>query len=439
MRSLILFALLFAAIPFVFGRPWLGGLLWTWLGMMNPQRLTFGSAYDFPFSMIVAIVTVLALLFSRTPKRFPVTLVTVILITFVIWMTVTTLFALNPAYAWPQWQKVAKIQVMILVLMMVLQTPRHFNLLVWVIVLSLGFYGVKGGLFTILSGGKFMVLGPESSFIEGNTEISLALIMTLPLMHYLQLISTNKWVRHGLGAAMLLSAFAFIGSYSRGALLAGAAMAAFLWLKSRNKMMIGLLLVVATPLILLSMPDKWHDRMATIKTYEQDSSAMGRINAWYFARNVANDSPLVGGGFEIWEPQFFAKYAPNPADVHAAHSIYFAVLGEHGYVGLILFLGLWFFTWRTGSWIIRNTGQREDIKWASDMARMIQASLVGYFVGGAFLSLAYFDLPYNMLALLVLVRLHVEKVLAAEAAPMSGRSFGVYQAESVGGKTSSEA
>ena len=60
---------------------------------------------------------------------------------------------------------------------------------------------------------------------------------------------------------------------------------------------------------------------------------MGRINSWHMAFNVANDRPLVGGGFELYTPKTFARYAPNPEAIHSAHSVYFQILGEHGYVG----------------------------------------------------------------------------------------------------------
>jgi probable O-glycosylation ligase (exosortase A-associated) len=132
-------------------------------------------------------------------------------------------------------------------------------------------------------------------------------------------------------------------------------MVLFLWLKSSNKMTLGVLIVVMAPLMLLMMPSKWFDRIDTINTYEEDSSAMGRINAWKMATNLAMDRPLTGGGFEIYDPGVFMQYAPNPYDIHAAHSIYFQVLGEHGFVGLFLYLILGFLTWRTGTWIIKHT------------------------------------------------------------------------------------
>jgi probable O-glycosylation ligase (exosortase A-associated) len=126
------------------------------------------------------------------------------------------------------------------------------------------------------------------------------------------------------------------------------------------------------------------------------------------AVNVANDRSL-GGGFEIDTRRVFDRYAPDPTVVRAAHSIYFQMLGEHGYVGLALFLLLWILVWREASWIVRQTRSRSELRWMHDLARMTQVSLVAYFVGGAFLSLAYYDVPYNLVVVLVLTRSLVER------------------------------
>ena len=140
--------------------------------------------------------------------------------------------------------------------------------------------------------------------------------------------------------------------------------------------------------------------METIGSYEQDGSAMGRINAWYMTARLAGDR-FLGGGFAIYTPELFARYAPVGDDVHAAHSIYFQVLGEHGYVGLLLFLATGAFTFHAARSIRREAKGRADALWLFHLAGMAQVSLVGYAVGGAFLSLAYFDLPYNVLVVLV--------------------------------------
>ena len=144
------------------------------------------------------------------------------------------------------------------------------------------------------------------------------------------------------------------------------------------------------------MPESWHDRMATIETYEEDESAQGRLSAWTYMYEQALNSP-VGAGFEA--------YAGHSKD---AHSIYFETLGEHGFIGLGLFLMLGIFTWRSGGWVIRNVKNYEDMGWAGDLASMIQVSMMGYAVSGAFLGLAYFDLYYHLVALIVLLKMQVK-------------------------------
>src|SRR5208282_1672716 len=122
--------------------------------------------------------------------------------------------------------EVWKILLMLFVTMMLMQSKQRINQLVWVIAMSLAFYGVKGGIFTIINGGVYHVRGPEGSFIGGDNEMGLALIMTIPLLRYLQIITRNIWLRAFLAAAMILCAIATVGSQSRGALLGLCAMGA---------------------------------------------------------------------------------------------------------------------------------------------------------------------------------------------------------------------
>lgn len=225
----------------------------------------------------------------------------------------------------------------------------------------------------------------------------------VPLMFYLRSIVSQKWLKLALLGGIGLSTLSILGSHSRGAFLAIVVMVLFLWLKSQKKLFLGILIVAVLPLAIGFMPAEWTERMETIKTYDEDESAMGRINAWKVAINIANDRPLIGGGFELYTPKTFAKYAPNPLDIHSAHSIYFQMLGEHGYVGLILFLSIGFVGWLNGSRVIRLSRNNPEHKWAGDLARMIQVSLVGFAVGGLFVNIGYWEIHYYLiLALMVM-------------------------------------
>jgi probable O-glycosylation ligase (exosortase A-associated) len=135
---------------------------------------------------------------------------------------------------------------------------------------------------------------------------------------------------------------------------------------------------------------------------------MGRINAWWVAWHTALAYPL-GGGMSFQHDFLFERYGPYEQGVRAAHSIYFEILGNHGFLGLFLFVMIWVSAYFTAGWLRKNTTDIPEAQWAGQLGAMVQVSLVGYLVGGAFLSLPYFDLPYNLVLMVVLARAWVLK------------------------------
>jgi len=212
LRDIIVFALVFCSLPFIFRRPYIGILVWSWLAYMNPHRLTWGIAYTFPFSMVVGITMIVAVAISPEPKRIPWTPVTIAWLFFFLWTALTTQFALAPygaAIEWSRWWKICLISVFTL---MIMGARQRLELLVWVVSLSLGFYGVKGGIFALFTGSGFMIYGPPNSFVSDTTSLALALIMVFPLTWYLYLEARNRWIKSGLLAAMLLISEGFARS-----------------------------------------------------------------------------------------------------------------------------------------------------------------------------------------------------------------------------------
>ena len=405
MRDIAITLFIFGMILIILKRPWIGVMMWLWISVMSAQRFAFGFAYSFPFAASVGVATMLGMLNSKDQVKLPINATAVLLFLFPLWMSVTSLFAFEPAQAFNRWNSVMKIFIFLLVGASLINSRRHVDWMVWVIVFSVGFFGVKGGIFTILTGGANKVYGPPGDgFMSDNNAISAALVMTIPLMFYLRSIVASKLVKLALLGAAALSAMAVLGSQSRGAFLAVIAMLVFLWFKGKNKFISSIVLVLLVPVAIGFMPESWTSRMNTISTYEQDSSAMGRINAWTMAFNVANDRPLVGGGFELYSARTFAKYAPDPTDVHAAHSIYFQILGEHGYVGLALFLAIFIVGWFNASRILRMSRGKPDLLWAAHFASAIQVSLVGYAVGGMFINIGYWEIQYYEIVALMAVQ-----------------------------------
>jgi putative inorganic carbon (HCO3(-)) transporter len=210
MRDILVTLIVFGSLPFFFKEPYIGLLMWIWLSVMNPHTQGWGFATTFPFAAIIAATLLVSLLLTKKSKNLPVTPVTVTFLVFVAWINVSTVFALHPEFIYPQWIKVMKIMMMIVVTIMILKSKKHVQAFMWMLVFSLGYYGVKGGIFTITSGGQFRVWGPDNTFIGGNNEIALALVFCIPLMHYVQMTSSNKWLRRGLTVSMLLCGARFL-------------------------------------------------------------------------------------------------------------------------------------------------------------------------------------------------------------------------------------
>ncbi|WNM63976.1 putative O-glycosylation ligase, exosortase A system-associated [Candidatus Nitrospira neomarina] len=405
MRDALVILIVIGSLPFCFLKPWVGVLMWSWLGYMNPHRLTWGIASIFPFAQMVAVATLGGLFFSKERYRIPWNREFVLLILLWLVFFCSTMFAEYQEDAWNALGKVSKVLLMTFVTILVIQDREKIRWLLYVMALSIGYYGFKGGIWAVMTGGQYRVLGPEGSFMEGNTEIGLALVMILPILLFLRRDETRVWLRRTLLAFFVFSIVAILVTYSRGALLGLGAVLAVIFLKSRSKFLTLFLLALAIPVALEALPEKWFSRMDTIQTYEEDGSSMERINAWTMATRVGLDRPLLGAGFRAFTPEMYARYFPEAPNHRVdAHSIFFQVLAEHGFTGLALFAGLIVSSILSVRKMIRIAKDDPEQQWVLNYAQMLEASLVGYVVSGLFLSRSYFDLFYHLVAIVIILK-----------------------------------
>jgi len=395
LRDLSLFLVIFALLPFCFARPFVGVLAWTWLAFMNPHRLTWGVAWNFPFALLIGSTTLVGFVLSREPKRVPRTLGTGLILVLWLWMTLSTLFAHNPEGAATAWTMRSKIFLMLFVSLAVVRNRDRLKLWTLVTALSLGFYGLKGGIFVIATGGRYHVVGPAQTMLGGNNHLAAALNMTLPLLYYLYTEVRYGALRWLLPVTFFFSLLAVVGSYSRGAVLGLGVVLVMLVAKSRYKFIGAILGITCTLGVLAFLPGAWTKRVDTIATYQTDQSAMGRINAWRLAWRLALARPILGWGPEAMEDKglYDRFYADSPTrnDVHSA---YFQILSEGGFVTLGIWLSL-------ACWALVRLRQLEtafrnsEDRWIANYASMFQVGLVGYMICAAFLEQGFFDLFYH--------------------------------------------
>ncbi len=423
MRGLVLFIVFFSALPFIFlSGPFWGILMWYWISLMNPQQAVWGSVFGtFPYALIVAVATLLSWLMSRDEPKFPpLNKTTWLLVVLGIWISVTSVFGTGPANEiYDQWNLAEKMLLMTIVAFTLTTTRERLDQLIVVCSLSIAFWGIKGGLGSLLmSGGASKVYGPAASMIGDNNDLGVALTMVLPLLFYIR----DRFQRPSLKWPLLaLIGFTFLGdilTYSRGALVALLAMGGMLWWRSRRKLATAVLIAFAALAVWNFAPAPWLNRMGTIETYQQDASAENRIYVWHLAWDMAMKRPVTGGGVH-WS---FAPHTVNRIlgytglpplmRPRAPHSNWFQMLGDHGFVGLAIFIAVLISLATDARWLVRHSRGDPDLLWANNLGRMIQASLIGYCAGGSFATQALYDGFYA----LVIIGAAARRIVAAEIA-----------------------
>jgi probable O-glycosylation ligase (exosortase A-associated) len=462
MRDLLLFAILMGLVPVILMRPWIGILAWFWAGLMTPQFLTWGFMRTFPIAMLIGVVTLAGLVMTKDRRPMPMTREMVMMWMLVAYTAMTSYFAVNSSGAWEFWQHLMKILIITFITPMLIYGSRRIILLLLVITFSLAFYGFKGGIFAISTGGSHMVLGPNGSYLSGNTYIGLAMLMVLPLVLASARLFYFRWfdlgstliqrfsapIGLGIYGVFWLTAIAILVTYSRGALLGLLAIAPFLFLRMQRKWLLVVIAVVAVTVVGVTVPDRLMARWQTIETYEEDTSAMQRVQAWGVNWNMAKENPITGMGFRnTWMGYdwwiSYANFEGSWQHVLSPHSVYFGLLGQHGFGGLAVFLTLVGFTFLTLNRIRRTAQHEPSQRWLSEYAWAIQVGMIGFMAAGTFLDVAYFSLLYAFVALAIIMRRELEEAPSASAPavddqatvkPKTGPRFPDFVATSVNAK-----
>jgi len=420
----LLAAVIVSTLPLCLLRPWVGILVFNWISFMNPHRLLDGFAYDAPFAKLVAAATLVGLLFTREryalPRAREVYLIGALWVTFVL----STLFAARqPAVAWEKLNEITKIFIMTGATLMLFQERRKLRLLLLVICISIGYFGVTGGVWSIYTGFEDRLWGPPKSALGDNNALGFTFTIALPLFVLVRRQAANIWLRRAMLAVFALSIVGVFATYSRGALIGLCVVLPLTLAVVRTKDVPVLAAALLACLAIYLTPRQWVERVQTITptVYRDDSSGAKRMSSWYVAFRLGLDHPLLGAGFRPFEPDVYEIYLPGYWDNHDAHNHYLQVFAEHGFTGLVLFTGLLvslFQTLRRSVDLAR--GDPEKI-WIRDTAPLVAVSLAAYVVGGVFLNMPYFDLFYQLVAIVVVLHqaaLAPGAVIATPAAPL---------------------
>lgn len=430
LRALLINGLFAICVPLSLRFPIVALICYYWITFMAPHRLQWGGP-DIAWAKVFALCALVSWLASKEKKEFPVNGVVVMLGIFVAWTLFTCLFARFPEAMRNELVEYSKELIMAAMTICIVTTRARLHVLIWVIVISVGFYALKGGGFVILSQGNWKVIGLEGAIVGQTNESARAFMYTIPLMFFLYLHSKVKIVRWGLLAAIGLTVLALIGTNSRGGFLSFGAACFVFWLYSRRKALWIVTGLTLAAVGFVALPKErvsgWLERIESTAELE---GAQGRFSYWENARAVAADS-FTGYGFGAFHANIRVKR--GRVEARNWHSNYFQVMADHGYLGLVLYMLLALTVLISAGSISRRCRRDPELYWIRDLSRLLQAMCFGYLVGGVVINHAYWEPYYVLIAFLVaLDGMSKKRLIETGHLRARGRRARAWQASPVG-------
>jgi putative inorganic carbon (HCO3(-)) transporter len=400
LRSLLLLFVYVSFLGLSVGAPFVATLGYVWVDTFQPQDVAYVLLPQIPVAMIMGLAALggYLLLDRRSPP--PIRLQTVLQVSMAIWVTLTTLWAQVPDAAWVKWDWAFKTVAFATFIPYVIRSRVQIEAFAQTYVFSLAANFVPFGLKVLISGGGYGVnLGLQagnSGLSEGGL-LSTSCLMAVPLAIYLgshsQLVPRLKVLTLAYWGIAGLAVVTAIGTYERSALLGLVVLGIYMWFRTKHKVGFGLVLAVATCIIVYTSSGAWNSRVSTIGEYQTDNSAMVRLLVWKWTLGFTATHP-AGGGFNTYIINHVELPAAGPEPAHvefgrAFHSIYFEVLGEHGYPGIIVFLLLAGSTFLMLRRVARQAAAYPELQWVVGLSNALQSGLAVFLTCGAFVGIAF--------------------------------------------------
>jgi probable O-glycosylation ligase (exosortase A-associated) len=432
LRSLFLLFIYASFVGLTVNAPFVATLGYVWVDTFQPQQIAYIILNQIPVAMILGLAAFGGYLLVDRRDPPPVTRETILQLTMAVWVTCTTLWAQVPDAAWAKWDWAFKTLVFAAFIPYSIRSRVQIEAFAQTYVFSLAANFIPFGLKTLISGGGYGVnLGLEggnTGLSEGGL-LSTVCLMAVPLAMHLaqhsQLLPRWKILPLAYWATAGLAIATAVGTFERSALLGLVVLGGYMWLRSKNKLLLGAAIAAVGAVIIYSTASSYANRMSTIGTYQSDASAYTRILVWKWTLNFIASHPF-GGGFQTYLINSVELPATGGTPAHvefgrAFHSSYFEVLGEHGYVGMAIFLTIAISMFLRLNRIAKRARPHPELQWVVSMSNALQSGFAVFMSSGAFVGIAFQPIFWYFVAMGVSLHAYLYRVENMDApAPVTG-------------------
>lgn len=404
----------FLGLLFALGlrKPFLFVLVYAYIDIVSPQRLTYYLLNSIPISLIAVIASVGGWAIADDKRGLRFAPRQWLLLALLAYCGISTVYADFPAEALDKWDWVWKALAFAIFLPFTLRTKLRIEALLLFMILSASSIIVVGGIKTLFSGGGYgelnLMVSNNAGLYEGST-ISTVAVAIVPIILWFSRFGTvfppNPLVKFYCFALVIACLLIPIGTSTRTGLLC-ILLVGVMMLRNVKRRLVYMgaaaaLVTIAVPFL----PAAYLERMQTIKSYQGDNSASTRVAVWKWTLGFVQERPF-GGGFEAYRQNKirFDRIEMVQTDAHnvkiqstvetdqarAYHSAYFEMLGEQGWPGLTLWLLINLGGIARMEMLRRRYGKPDSgYEWAGSLAGALQVAHMVYMLGASFVGIAF--------------------------------------------------
>ena len=376
-------------------------LFYMWFALFRPQEWVWIDITAYRPSLVIGLILVVRCVVSGILPNLshPLSIGAVL---FLLAAFVGLQGAVDPELAWYWFDFLSKLIVVTLFLITLTSSRQRAVILLAVISASFGFFTAKAGMVSLAGGGLQFREGLAGAFGDNNT-YALGAVMVLYLLIATAQNVSSRWVARGYWLAAPLTVMTVVSTFSRAGFLALVASALVFTLVQRRRWLLLSVALAVLPLLLIvaPIPQGYADRIQTIRTFQdsEETSALSRFHFWRVALRISADHPL---GIGLWN---FESVYDSYDDLdglygrrRAVHNSFLQALDETGWLGGALFVALHGYGFVV-CFLIRRRARLPglpppDSRFLATVGGALMASMVGFVVGGFFVSMAYNDLTW---------------------------------------------
>ncbi len=373
--------------------------LYLFLEYVRPQTL-YPVLDILPYTQIIILLTLL-LFFMQNKVTLVQNIENRLLLCFFGVILLSSIFAMSPAIAFAKLPEFIAWMLVYFLIVNIVNSENRFLLFLLMFLLynlKMSQFALRGWASIGFGFGKDGTGGGPGWF-QNSGEFGIEMCVFFSLAVYFIIALKDHWPKWKLCAFLFLPLTALAGiisSSSRGALVGGAAVLAWMLFKSKRKFFAVLMVGIVCIMAYNAVP---HEQKARFETAGEDRTSINRTERWQKGIAMANKNPLLGVGYGNWVIADRIMFSGEGA---LSHNAFIECVSELGYSGLFVYALMIVFcfvnNYRTRNVLKQNN---QENGFAYYMAHGLDGALVGYLVSGFFVTVLYYPYFWINLALTV--------------------------------------